>query len=140
VALAGPRAARPGRVGGDPDARERAGDLRAGAEANRVQVRFDGAGRDAGPSPTSRARLLTAPDGCTRTATATDATVTCPAAGLTTVVIRTGDGADSVAASASASPPFGLQVALGPADDRLDVLAGVAIAVARRGRQRQATC
>ncbi len=104
----------------------------AAAEANRVQVSYDGA--TATMSLTDLASsLLAAPEGCTRTATATDATVTCPAAGLGTVVIRTGDGADSVAASATAPPPFGLQVALGPGDDRLDVLAGVAIAVRGEG-------
>lgn len=106
----------------------------AGAEANRVQFRYDGAAATVALTDLASS-LLTAPDGCTRTATATDATVTCPAAGLTTVVIRAGDGPDSVAASASASapPPFGLQVALGPGDDRLDVLAGVAIAVRGEG-------
>ena len=95
----------------------------AGAEPNRVQVRYDGAAATLAITDLASA-LLAAPAGCTLAATATDATVTCPVAGLRTVVVRTEDGADSVLAGATAAPPFGLQVALGPGDDRLDVQAG----------------
>ena len=39
----------------------------------------------------------------------------------------------SVTAGGTAAPPFGLQVALGPGDDRLDMQAGVALAVRGEG-------
>jgi Ca2+-binding RTX toxin-like protein len=94
-----------------------------GAEPDRLQVRYDGAAATiAFVEPLLAA---TAPPAtCTRTVSPVDATITCPAAQVHTLVLRTGAGADEllVANAGSTTAPVTLQAALGPDDDQFSAV------------------